>query len=405
MANEVKSPLWMNQTFFTDVVRHHASDVKAELTNYQIKPSLTLGEHFGSSMFRVEINYSTSSKPEDLLSVVIKVPPIAGVQAEFSETSPIFEVEQEMYMKPLIEIKALLESVGDFSQIQPKLIYQAVKPHRVIVMEDLGVSGYAKILQPLQHFEDSKMVFERLAKFHAAGFYLIKEKKADFSRFNHSLFHIKDKFIKEKFLLESIDALTDVLHSWGGNEEYVARLKVFRENFMEMGQRLYEPDSDGYNVLNHGDFHIKNLMFKKNGEKLEDIFFLDFQISILANPCVDLFYALYNLISDENRRTRRNEIIRDYHCEFAKTLKRLGFIGKVPSLLDLQMNLVKHGQMEVLKCIVFKIFFFTDAADAQIDEVIGSPDSKKLKVMIYNDPRYKEFIMLELPRLVQMGFL
>lgn len=406
MADCVNSPPWINKDFFTNVVKNYSSDVNAKVVDFVIKPSLSaLGEHFVSSMFRAEVKFSTTLQAVNTLSVVIKIPPTKGAQVDFVESSPLFVTEQEMYNGPLGEIKNLLESVGDSSNIQPKLIYQSTKPCRVIVMEDLGENGYTRITQPLENFEDSRLVFQRLAKFHAAGFFLINEKKLDYSHFKQSMFHMEAPIIREKFLTEPIDTLAEVLTSWGGYEEYVEKLKVYRNTFLEKGQKLYEPDANGYNVLNHGDFHIKNLMFKKAEDKIEDLCFLDFQVSVLASPCVDLYYALYNAISDENRRTRRDEIIHDYHLEFTKSLKGFGYIGKIPSLLDLQMDLVKHGQMEVLKCIAFKIFFYIDAANAQNDEVIGSSESKDIKVKIFNDPRYQNFIKAELPRLVRMGFL
>lgn len=406
MENSVNSPPWINKEFFTIVVKHHSADVKANVIDFVMKPSLSpLGEHFVSSMFRAEIKFSTTLQAVNALSVVIKIPPTNGAQVDFVESSPLFVTEQEMYNGPLDDIKNLLESVGDHSNIQPRLIYQSIKPRRVIVMEDLDVIGYTKITQPLEDFEDSRLVFQRLAKFHAAGFFLAKERKVDFSKFKQSMFHMDSPIIREKFLLEPIDTLIEVLTSWGGYEEYVEKLKVYRNNVIINGQKLYEPDVNGYNVLNHGDFHIKNLLFKKNGDAIDDLYFLDFQVSVFASPCVDLYYALYNSISDENRRTRRDEIIHDYHFEFTKTLERLGYIRKIPSLLDLQMDLVKHGQMEVLKCIAFKIFFFIDAANAQNDEVIGSSESKNIKIKIFNDPRYQNFIKAELPRLSQMGFL
>lgn len=406
MENGVESPSWMNKEFFATVIRHHSSDVNANITDIVIKPSLTPGEHFVSTMFRVEIKFSTTLQAGNSLSVVIKIPPWHGIEAEFTESSAVFVNEQDMYSWPLVDIKNLLESVGDFCHLSPKLIYQTTKPCRIIVMEDLGAAGYHKITQPLEDFEDSKMVFQRLAKYHAASFFLIHEKKADFRRFNFSIFHLDDPIVRGKFLLESIDAFTDVLESWGDYEEYVKKIKIFRDNFIENGKRLYEPDVDGYNVLNHGDFHIKNLLFKKDGEnKIEDFYLMDFQICVLANPCVDLYYALYNEISDENRRTRRDEIIHYYHSEFFAALRRFGYIGKIPTLLDLQMALTKHGQMEVVKCIVFKLFFWIDAADTQNNEIMSSPNSKELKKKIFNDERYRNFAKQELPRLAKMGFL
>lgn len=406
MMAEVNSPAWMNKAFFTDVIRHHSGDAKAEVIDFIIKPSLSQGEHYGSLMFRVVITFSTKSQAENSLSVVTKLPPQHGTaHGDFIETTPIFECEQSMYSGPLSDIRSLLDSVGDTSFIQPKVVYQTTKPHRIIVLEDLGIQGYAKITQALENYDDSKMVFQRLAKFHAASFFLMNERKADYSQFSHSMFDIDDPLIRDKFFAESIEVLAEVLASWEGYEDYAEKLHDFVNKFVAVGKNFYRPDPNGYSVLNHGDFHVKNLLFKKVDGKIEDFYFLDYQISVVASPCVDLFYALYNMISDENRLAKRDEIIHIYHNEFEDSLKRFGFIGKIPSLLQLQMDLIKYGQMEVLKASCFKYFFFTDEADANIADVIASSDTKSLKMKIFNGERFKKFIKAELPRLVHLGFL
>lgn len=406
MTAAVESPEWLNKSFFTEVIRKYSGDAKAEVTDFIIKPSLTQGEHYGSLMFRVVIKFSTKSQVENSLSVVTKLPPQHGTShGDFIETTPIFECEQSMYSGPLNDIRDLLDSVGDTSFIQPKVIYQAIKPHRIIVLEDLGEKGFSKITQALDNYEVSKMVFERLAKFHAASFFLMKEKKADYSYYSHSMFDIEDPLIRDKFFAESIETLAEVLATWEGYEFYAEKLQAFVSKFVEVGKNFYQPDPNGFSVLNHGDFHVKNLLFKKVEDKVEDFYFLDYQISVVASPCVDLFYALYNMISDENRLAKRDEIIHVYHTEFENCLKRFGYLGKIPTLLQLQMDLLKYGRMEVLKASCFKYFFFTDAADAQVADVIASPDSKSLKAKIFNSERFKKFIKAELPRLVYMGFL
>lgn len=396
-------PSWIDKEFFTTVIRHHTSDGEAEILNFDVKTNAKPGENFVSLILRAEINYTTSISGASSLSVVIKLPPTSGIESEFCETSPIYVTEQDMYDGPLHDIKNLLVSVGDFAKTHPKLIYQQTKPHRAIVLEDLGAQGYVRITQPLPNYEDSKRVFQRLAKYHAAGFFLIKQNRSDYSRFKASMFHMEDPMIRESFLSEPFDVLCDVVTSWGGMDEYALKLKRFRKNFIAMGQRLYEPDSNGYNVLNHGDFHIKNLLFKLNGETIEDFHFLDYQVSVLASPCVDLYYALYNMISNENRRARGSEIIHDYYVEFANTLKSFDFTGIVPTLHDLQLELLRHGQMEVVKCVSFQIFFLLDTA--QLGEYFSSSDPKALKAKLFNEPRFKEFITAELPRLVHLGLL
>lgn len=52
------------------------------------------------------------------------------------------------------------------------LIYQSTDP-AVIVLEDLSVNGF-KTLQAPEDYETSKLIFQRLAVFHAATFHLLE---------------------------------------------------------------------------------------------------------------------------------------------------------------------------------------------------------------------------------------
>ena len=128
-------------------------------------------------------------------------------------------------------------------------------------------------------------------------------------------------------------------------------------------------------------------------------------MSVYASPCVDLFYALYNAISDKDRQTRRDEIIHYYHQEFTSTLKKFGFIKSIPSLAELQQELLKNGTMEVIKCICFKIFFHMDSANAEVEDVICGGNAQELRKLIFASESYQKFMKAELPRLVQKGFL
>lgn len=206
-------PSWMNLDFFTTAVQRHQSDPSAKANDFIVKPSSNPNENFVSTIFHVEIKFSTALNAKNSLSVVIKIPPTSGAQLE---TSSIYQNELNMYNGPLNDIKNLLESFGDFCNIHPKLVYQSTKPHFVIILEDLGAAGYQQITRPLKIFEDSKIVFQRLAKFHAASYFLINERRADFSSFNFCMFTTDDSELSEKFLFEPFDVFVEVLESWGG---------------------------------------------------------------------------------------------------------------------------------------------------------------------------------------------
>ncbi|CAO1423746.1 unnamed protein product [Diamesa serratosioi] len=413
-------PEWMDESFFTKVI-HSAVDSKAKVLKFELGAGSKNPEaHVGSSMYRAIITYSIDGNNVKTKSVIVKTLPEKHIIA-----SPVFDIEMRMYANggPLDQINTLLRSVGEHKKINPeydrssvlinnsiskfcyfRLIYQSLKPTPVIVLEDLSVNGFEMMTKQVENFEDSKTIFQRLAMFHAASYFLVNEKKADFSNFNHSIFQLEDTPMIQDFFHGSIDTFIEAVQEWPGYESYVPKLKEFRKTFYQTGKRIYSPDT--FNVLNHGDFHIKNLM----GTKLEnglinDFYMLDFQLSVYASPCVDLYYALYNAISDEDRKTRRDEIIHYYHQEFTSTLEKLGFIKSIPSLAELQQDLLKNGTMEVIKCICFKIFFYMDSANTQIQEVICGGNAKDLKKLIFANESYQKFVKAELPRLVQKGFL
>lgn len=50
-------------------------------------------------------------------------------------------------------------------------------------------------------------------------------------------------------------------------------------------------------------------------------------------------------MANTEARTRRDEIIKYYYDEFTKTLKSVGFLGRIPTLLDLNLEILKNGAM------------------------------------------------------------
>lgn len=97
--------------------------------------------------------------------------------------------------------------------------------------------------------------------------------KSDFSSFNYSIFQLEDSLIVKSFFHESIDTFIEAVEEWPAYESYVPKLKEFRKTFYDTGRRIYTPGGT-HNVLNHGDFHIKNLVGTKLDSGLIDDFYM-----------------------------------------------------------------------------------------------------------------------------------
>lgn len=69
----------------------------------------------------------------------------------------------------------------------------------------------------------------------------------------------------------------------------------------------------------------------------------NFESYCWVSPAIDLIHLLYLWIDDSLRLEYREEILYRYHLEFKESLTKLNCVKKIPSLLDLQLELLKAG--------------------------------------------------------------
>ena len=74
-----------------------------------------------------------------------------------------------------------------------------------------------------------------------------------------------------------------------------------KRKFESRAAECYKPNKPGagYNVLNHGDFHIKNLLFKHDlEERFEDVYFVCDLTKLFKNNIDGNFYrSIFKLAS------------------------------------------------------------------------------------------------------------
>lgn len=82
-------------------------------------------------------------------------------------------------------------------------------------------------------------------------------------------------------MLENFTLFAEVLSQWDGYEKYAERLKSIQPTFMERGAAIYRGRGFGFHVLNHGDFHYNNMLFKLDQDRrVEDTVFVSNTSSI-----------------------------------------------------------------------------------------------------------------------------
>lgn len=231
---------------------------KAEVEIRDLKVSLgsLKGDNFLSEIYRAEVDYEVNGIAKTT-SIIAKCMLEKGESSKVAEEFEVYEKEREMYAKILPKMSELTKV-----KISPEC-YHVATDDAAFFMEDLTNSGFQTadriIGLDLNH---SKIVVEKLAKFHAASMVLLAKDHNVFVKFKEGLFKRKysSNFMKE-FLDSSILHLLDVVREWEGFENIVRKIESIVGH---MDDRILKcvTQPTAVKVLNHGDCWTNNVMFK-----------------------------------------------------------------------------------------------------------------------------------------------
>lgn len=92
----------------------------------------------------------------------------------------------------------------------------------------------------------------------------------DFTHYKYCGFQSKN--LVDLFFRNSVEIFQEVLSTWEGCDEYLEKLDNLKEHLSEIGSSCYAANHPqrGYNVLNHGDFHLRNILVKTDKQNRWD---------------------------------------------------------------------------------------------------------------------------------------
>lgn len=101
------------------------------------------------------------------------------------------------------------------------------------------------------------------------------QKELDLTNYNYSVY--ENELLINTLFKETVKTFQEVLKTWEGYQDYIPKIEQFMKDVGEIGRKSQTANrpNEGYNVLNHGDFHIRNTLVKFDAEKnLEDFYFV-----------------------------------------------------------------------------------------------------------------------------------
>ncbi|XP_046803065.1 uncharacterized protein LOC111690962 [Lucilia cuprina] len=340
-------PKHLNLDFFEEIVENAVQEANPLIKRIFIKMGSSAGDNYCSLIYRVLISYTLSDNSglEHTISVIIKSMPVTK-SIDFLEDMKVFLKEKIFYyhVLPIMEI-----FTNDRKQFGAKL-YQCLKrPINTLVFQDLGSLGYGLASRERGMDENhASLVLKRLAQFHSISLVVKQKDPSLFKCFNSGILAKgaiqRDNSTFYCLIKASCEALIDLAKTWKGYEDICRKLENHLKNLRSKLEQMQKPQEQEFQVLNHGDMWVNNMMFRYdnvNCQQPQDVVFVDFQMSIWGSPGIDLNYFFYTSLPVKLLKEKREHFIELYYEELQSSLKKLNY-EKIPTLQQIRNEVRKR---------------------------------------------------------------
>ena len=340
--DDLDIPSWLDTEFLRNIKLSADKESNLTIKKFYIKPAVPKGENFLGTLYRVEVEYAHENGSFFHKYFIIKTMPNTAATKEYLSQIKAFSKEAFIYESVFPKLNSIMKSterdVSQFSAFQ----YKTDRPE-TIVLEDLKYLGY-KMADRLKGLDLNHCVatLRKLARFHALSRKLYttnpevnKVLMDGFFMKSDGNYKLLQPFFKSKFT-----DLASEIGKWPTFEYYAEKIRGLSDNSYSIFIDSVTPTETSYNVLNDGDFWVNNIMFKYHPDtgEIEDVRFVDFQLSGISSPSLDLQHFINTSAADELGFEEREMLLRVYYEEFVKTAEDLNINSDVLSLSQLERD-------------------------------------------------------------------
>ncbi|KAJ9588068.1 hypothetical protein L9F63_018563 [Diploptera punctata] len=184
------------------------------------------------------------------------------------------------------------------------------------------------------------LVMKELGRFHALTLFFKYKKPTVFSDLR-SMF--KEPTYRKEFVDKTFNAWASSVAAWvlelakenfPPESEYIKKLETFatdRMSYIMLDVVRPKEEDEEFNVFNHGDLWVNNLLFhypnveSEDDKKPDKMCFIDFQQCRYGSIGLDLSAALFLLTDQETRSKHRDELLGVYHHNLSEFLIQFGY--------------------------------------------------------------------------------
>nr|XP_023023754.1 uncharacterized protein LOC111511913 [Leptinotarsa decemlineata] len=287
------------------------------------------GEGFAADLIFAEVTGTDQDNEERKVHLAIKMGKNSANLRNSLPMRDIYERELFVYrtVLPTFHEFQLERNITETFEAYPKCYKTFLsEDSEVLVFENLKKRGFVlhhpRKPMNLQHIH---LVLRNYAKLHALSLAMRDQDKKDFHELTADYTSPMKEFVISSGVFRKKERVCELLEN-GGRDDLVVKFEK------EIGSRKEKIILDILNdvveesVIIHGDCHNNNFLFRyeeNDEENPLDVAILDWQISTLNSPAMDLSCFLYLCASGESL-SRLEELLELYHSNLRDFLRQLG---------------------------------------------------------------------------------
>lgn len=402
-------PSWLDTYFMQKVLQNFENDEYIEVSHVIVEPAIPKGENYLSDLYRVNVEFSRGQKGQEITtktSLILKIAPTGDFREAMISDAEFFKTEMLVVSQTLPSMNKILDKIGVTSLAGRCFHVQYQAPIHLII-EDLTTKGFQVAdRQAGLDLDHCLISLRKLAAFHASSVALREEDPNALTQHSRGMLHKDHPLSLATFFNESTKALGEEVAKWLELSPRISKkILELSEVFYKKGCESALFREDDFNVLNHGDCWVNNMMFLcDERQKPIDVMFVDFQMCCHGSPALDLLYFLGTSPRDDIRAHKRELLLREYHTSLTDTMTKLKCNTEAPSFEKLQGMLRDRAFYEVVACFVLLPLVLVDKNEYKTLDEIMSPDGT-YENPGYQNKIYRQVMTRVLPLYDSMGLL
>ncbi|KAI5638934.1 ecdysteroid kinase domain-containing protein [Phthorimaea operculella] len=357
------------------IIKEGYLSYKAEIDEVGAK-----GISFVSKTYSVNVKGKTENGDKDIkLFVKSSIP--SEMLKDVCDLQYAYAAEAFFYN----ELSQIFEELQDDARIAPPDRLRIIKSYgecnsEVTILENVAVKGYKTCHRTYtMDLEVAETALKELAKFHALSF-VVKASKPEY--YTKKINGFKHPFSFNKEFERSVlnIAQTAVKHMKDGTRE---KLEKFLENY-GCKRRNYQLDQTStVCCLCHGDFRLNNILMKYAGNKLEDLYIIDYQLMSFGCPINDFLFFIFTGTDQPFRRQHLDHLRHFYYESFSEFLKKFNLDSEeVYSKREFENDYKKRLDYGLIVALYFMPLFLADE-DSVPD--LGKESIKEMDIKVLEE--------------------